>query len=48
MKHEGTALPSRPARAIMGLKFRTGLETRPHIIFINIGILGVFAPMAQR
>ena len=36
-KHVGTALQSRPAQAIIGLKIRTGLETRPHM-FYNLSI----------
>ena len=31
--HVGTALQSRPARAILRLEIRTGLETRPHMFF---------------
>jgi len=33
IEHVGTALQSRPARAIMGLKTRTGLQTRPHMFY---------------
>ena len=33
IEHVGTALQSRPARAIVGLEIRTGLETRPHIFY---------------
>ena len=32
-KLQGTALESRPARATLGLKPRTGLETRPHMFY---------------
>ena len=33
IEHVGTALQSRPARATIGLKPRTGLETRPHMFY---------------
>ena len=33
LEYVGTALQSRPARAIIGLKTRTGLETRPHMFY---------------
>ena len=32
-EYVGTALQSSPARAIIGLKTRTGLETRPHMFY---------------
>jgi glutamine synthetase len=33
IEHVGTALQSRPARAIPRLKIRTGLQTRPHMFY---------------
>jgi hypothetical protein len=33
IEYVGTALQSRPARAIIALKIRTGLETRPHMFY---------------